>query len=275
MLLDNLIYGTFPDLPGSQQVVHKTTGISDKLEGWALHFYNDFGDCQNQDFCRSVTVNWYREEQSEPLAAITRVSQQGRDFSGRWGALLRHTAFLTENQYRQFFYEPIAIAPLLVSSGSSQELAAYGDLTIDAPESYNDFFQRLLELPIADLKEDLLTLLKGSRLVLYSEINNEYSDAYLHQLVSLLPFSFKREFDWSQFLFRANVGCGLSLVYSGRYEAPTGSKLSLTQSGSNCLAELDLLDGYIEDYLELLGAALEQKDQSRLRELICDMPDPV
>lgn len=271
MLIDNLIYGTFPDLPGSQQVVHKTAGITSEIEGELLSFFNEFGDCRNEQFRTSITVRHLRST-STPTIAIVRVSQQGSDFSGRWGALLRHAAVLEIEKYRRFFFDPVLIAPALVSSGSSEELRAFGEINVEQPSSADSFLQELIALDFSTFSASLTSLMSGNRLLLYSEINNEISDSCLRRLVNFLPFSFKAELNWSEFMFKPGHEFDLLLAYNGRYEPPGESNLTLTPSGDSSLKQLELHPEYASDYVELLEAALNDKDVGRLADLICDLP---
>jgi hypothetical protein len=121
------------------------------------------------------------------------------------------------------------------------------------------------------MRGQLEALLSGNRLVLYSEINNELSDKYLQDLTQLVPFSFKRELNWSGFSFAPLKEFALSLSYSSRYEAPTRTPLSLTESGQNSFARLELAPGYVSDYADLLGEAVDRKDYVRLEQLVCDL----
>ncbi len=98
MKLDHLIYGTFPDLPGSQQVVYRSSGITPELESWLIQQYDRFGDCKTEEFRSSLTLQWLRDGES-PAAVLTKITHAGQDFSGRWGALLRHSAIITQEQF--------------------------------------------------------------------------------------------------------------------------------------------------------------------------------
>ena len=62
MKVDHLIYGTFPDTPGSQHVIYKSEGITPALQNWLIAFYDQFGDCRNESFLKSLSVCWYREQ---------------------------------------------------------------------------------------------------------------------------------------------------------------------------------------------------------------------
>jgi hypothetical protein len=272
MLLENLIYGTFPDLPGSQHVVHKTSGITPQIEAELLNFYNDFGDCRNEHFAGSLTVHPVKGGSDEPLTAISKVSQQGKDFSGRWGALLRHSAIVSRRQYQMLLYDPAPLDKLLRSGGTAAELGGIGDLTVASPTDPQLFLAELPQLPFGDLKDNLGRLMSGKRLVLYSEINTAQTNLYLRRLINLLPFSFKCSLSWSEFLFRPSEEIDVALYYSGRYEAPSGPTPPFTDSGDNSFSRLQLHPEFVDDYLALMEAALSERDIARLSELICDLP---
>jgi hypothetical protein len=185
---------------------------------------------------------------------------------------LRHAAVLPVGDFRHFFFDPALIAAPLASSGSSEELRAFGEVNLDPPPSADPLLQELLTLEFSAFATNLTELMSGKRLLLYSEINNDTSDSYLRRLVNLLPFSFKTDLDWSEFMFKPGNDFDLLLAYNGRYEAPGAGALKLTPSGENSFKRLELHPEYVTDYVELLGAALTDKDVSRLADLICDSP---
>lgn len=272
MFIENLIYGTFPNLPGSQQVVHKTSGITPAVEAELLKFYNDFGDCKNEAFKSSASVHWLHAESGEPLVAISKVTQMGKDFSGRWGALLRHTAVLARSQYREIMFCPGFVTRHLVESGTAEELSAIGSIEVVETGVAEPLLEELAAMPFSDLKENLRRLMTGERLIAYSEINAENTDRYLRRLVSLLPMSFSAELNWSEFLFRPLENFDLLVAYNGRYEPPSGDTIPLTVSGHNSLSNIELQEDYVDDYISLLEEALARHDADRLGDLLCDLP---
>ena len=178
---------------------------------------------------------------------------------------MRHTAILSESQFRQFLYDPTEIGAVLIGSGTAEELAAGTDLEIEPR----------LALP-SDLdwplyRENLHELIAGKRLALYSEINTQLTDDYLLNLISLLPISCRQYLNWSGFLFAPLSGFALSLVHSSRYEAPTTVPLQLQELGESELAQLDLATEYATDYVELMTAALAENQSGRVEQLICDL----
>ncbi len=271
MQIPHLIYGTFPDLPGSQQVVYKSEGIEAALESRLIRFYNEFGDCKNEEFKSSLSVLWLEEDSGERLATITKVTQQGKDFSGRWGALLRHSAILSESQFRRFFYDPREIGALLIGSGTAEDLSASQEFEIEPLLTPGERLTRLSDLDWSAYGANLLKLIAGKRLTLYSEINTQLTDDYLLNLVSLLPISCRRHLNWSDLLFASLPEFALSLVHSSRYEAPTTVPLQLQELGESELAKLNAAADYAADYVEMLEAALAERQPSRVEQLVCDL----
>ncbi|MFH2055921.1 MAG: hypothetical protein ABIJ61_08185 [bacterium] len=271
MQISHLIYGTFPDLPGSQQIVYKSEGVDSSVENRLLRFYNEFGDCKNEEFKSSLSVLWVTTESGERHATITKVTQQGKDFSGRWGALLRHSAVLTEPEFCSLLYDPREIAARLVGSGTSEELAASQDLELDPAPDHAARFRSLTDLDWSAYADNLRKLIAGKRLALYSEINTDLTDNYLVELVSLLPLSCRRCLNWSSFMFAASSEFALSLAHSSRYEAPTSMPLQLQELGESELATLDYADQYAVEYVEMLESALAENATARIEQLICDL----
>ena len=273
MRVDHLIYGTFPDTPGSQHVIYKSAGVTSELQAQLVSYYDQFGDCKNEDFKRSISVCRSRRSDDE-LTVVTQVSHHGRDFSGRWGALLRHSAILTLEQYQLFGYRPDDIEKHLVSSGTAEELANSGDLDIETAAVGPDEVSTLVMGPgtegesLADHLNNLSALLRGQRLVLYAENSTDYSNHYLRALVSLLPASCRKLLNWSEFTFRPSDDLDLALVYSSRYEAPTAGRLAFAAVGENRLKTPALTDEFIDDYLAQLTAALALQDRPRLQSLL-------
>jgi hypothetical protein len=271
MKIDHLIYGTFPDTPGSQHVIYKSEGITTLLQNWLIAFYDQFGDCRNEDFSKSLSVCWYREQQEKERAVITQVSHHGKDFSGRWGALLRHSAILTPEQYGSFGFSPTEITLHLASSGTAEQLTNFGDLDFESALSAADGTLTVSvgeDLSFDDYKLNLLALLKGQRLVLYAMSNTDFSNRYLRNLVSFLPRGCRQVLNWSEFVFRTSDNLDLALVYSSRHEAPTDGRLAFATVGENHVKGLSLPDDYAEDYLVKLSAAIAQKDSAGITLLL-------
>jgi hypothetical protein len=273
IFVDNLIFGTFPDLPGSQQVVHRTPGISPAVEAELLRFYNDFGDCKSESFESSISVLWIEaKDGDEPLVAVSKVSQMGKDFSGRWGALLRHSAVFRLSDYRKMMFCPAFVSDHLVSSGTAEALRDFDDILLEQHGLAAAFLEQTSSLSFAPLKENLRRLMSGDRLIVYSEINTTDTNRYIRQLASLLPMSFSMSFNWSEFLFRPLENIDLLIAYNGRYEPPSGDSITLSVSGRNSLSNIDLHEEYIDDYISLLEDALARHDVNRLGDLLCDLP---
>jgi len=271
MKIDHLIYGTFPDTPGSQHVIFKSDGITPLLQNWLIAFYDQFGDCRNENFSKSLSVCWYREQPGAERAVVTKVSHQGKDFSGRWGALLRHSAILTPEQYSSFGLNPAEIAAHLASSGTVEQLTDFGDLDFEPALRVSDGAQSVSgaeSLSFDDYRFNLLSLLKGQRLVLYAENNTDFSNRYLRNLVSLLPHGCRQVLNWSEFVFRTSDSLDLAMVYSSRYEAPAEGKLEFASVGENHVKELKLPDDYAEDYLGKLSTVIEGNDFAGLTSLL-------
>jgi hypothetical protein len=271
MKVDHLIYGTFPDTPGSQHVIYKSEGITSLLQNWLIALYDQFGDCRNENFLKSLSVSWYREQPGDERAVITKVSHQGKDFSGRWGALLRHSAILTLEQYDSLGFSPAEITDHLASSGTAEQLIDFGNLDFEPAIRPDDSDPSVSEggsLFFDDYRLNLLALLKGQRLVLYAENNTDFSNRYLRNLVGLLPHRCRQMLNWSEFVFRTSDSLDLALVYSSRYEAPANGRLEFTAIGENHVRELQLLDDYVNEYLVKLSDAIAGNDYAALTSLL-------
>jgi hypothetical protein len=271
MKVKHLIYGTLPDTPGSQHVIYKSDGITPALQNWLIGFYDQFGDCRNESFSKSLSVCWYREQPGEEWAAITQVSHHGKDFAGRWGALLRHSAILTAEQYGSVGFNPAVLTDYLASSGTAEQLANFGDPDFEAPLGTTDGTLAVAMgegFPFDAYEANLLALLRGQRLVLYAESNTDFSNRYLRHLAGLLPRACRQVLNWSEFVFRTSDNLDLSLVYSSRHEAPADGRLTFTAVGENHIRDLKLPDDYAEDYLVKLSATIAQKDTASLMSLL-------
>jgi len=267
MKLDHLIYGTFPDLPGSQQVVFKTPGVDADLEHWLLEFYNEFGDCKNEDFVSSLTVRWFRAGET-PLCSLTKVSQFGKDFSGRWGALLRHTAILTQEQFVELRGQLHEVADQLVSSGTSTELSQEREIDLDLPEAEPDLSSYLAELQENDYLTPLRRLLSGERLVAFGDKNSEYTNRFLANLINLLPLSWRAHFDWSEFAFRPLEDLDLAISYNSRYELPGSGPIDLQTAGTNHFAAAGVEPEQVAEFLTALESALAAGDAETLGRIL-------
>ncbi len=267
MLLDHLIYGTFPDLPGSQQVVYKSDGINSELEQWLIASYDEFGDCRSEEFKSSITVRWDRT-QTEGICAITRVSQLGKDFSGRWGALLRHSAILSESQYRELLGNVALVARQLVSAGSSEELSQDRELRIEGTADPFEELSGLLAVSPDTHLPVLARMLAGERLLLYAENNSALSDNYLQTLIRLLPLKWQTHFDWSEFVFRPVDTLDLLIAHNARYETPVALPLGFASDAANHFASAGVAADEVEEFLGSLRTALAGHDRAAFQQLI-------
>lgn len=271
MKIDHLIYGTFPDTPGSQHVIYKSDSITPALQNWLVALYDQFGDCRNEEFSQSLSVCWYREETKQELAVITKVSHYGKDFSGRWGALLRHSAILTPKQYELLGFDPIELANHLADSGTAEQLTNFGDLDVEPTLGAAEVILRSFgedAFSLDDYRSNLLSLLNSQRLVLYAENNTDYSNRYLQNLVNLLPRRCRQILNWSEFVFRTSDDLDLALVFSSRHEAPADGQLAFATIGENHLKGQRLPNDYAEDHIDRLSEAIAQKDITGLMSLL-------
>ncbi|MGB5108024.1 MAG: hypothetical protein WBP29_13880 [Candidatus Zixiibacteriota bacterium] len=278
MKLEHLIYGTFPDLPGSQQVVYKSSGISPELESWLIQSYDAFGDCKTEDFRSSLTLQWCRESEIQ-LAVLTKVTHAGQDFSGRWGALLRHSAILTQEQLQSLFFDVSPVAAQLVSTGASEELAQSGDLEIEATSSIDILTDKILPLNLAHYNANLKRLLTGKRLVLYADLNTDHLNAYLHNLLSLLPFQFRAVINWSEFVFHSLPELDLSVVHSSRYSAPESDTVEFQSDGENTFNDFKMTAEAADEYISQFSQAQRNSNRESLAGIIGldnspDQPEP-
>jgi hypothetical protein len=267
MKLEHLIYGTFPDLPGSQQVVYKSSGITPELESWLISRYDAFGDCRTEEFQSSLTMQWYRTEETT-LGTLTKVSHAGKDFSGRWGALLRHTAIFSLEQCRELKGALSGVAGLLVSGGNSEELAQSGDLEIEAGTDSQAPHEWLSSLNLANYQSNLARLLTGERLVLYSDLNTSHLNQYLQTLIRLTPLNIRERLNWSEFVFHSLPELDLSVVHSSRYSAPESEAIEFQTDGENALSDLRLSGEEAEAYLSALDLAIKEGARDELERLL-------
>ena len=277
MKLDHLIYGTFPDLPGSQQVVYKSSGISTDLESWLIQQYDQFGDCKTEDFRSSLTLQWYRETES-PVAVLTKVTHAGQDFSGRWGALLRHSAILAPEQKQSLYYDVAPVAAQQVSTGSSEALAQSGDLEIEVPNSPDYLVDEVLALNLEHYRSNLKRLLCGERLVLYADLNTAHLNRYLRNLLLLMPLQIRASLNWSEFVFHSLETLDLSIVHSSRYAAPEGDTIEFQSDGDNTLGDLSISGEAADEYIATLAQQVEESNREKLAALftqveIVDQPE--
>ncbi len=268
MKIDHLIYGTFPDTPGSQHVIYRSDGITEALQVWLINLYDQFGDCKNEEFKSSISVQWYRESPDDEKAAITKVSHVGRDFSGRWGALLRHSAILFSDQYQSFNYSPHKLESFLISGGTAEQLANFGELEIENPVGDDVWLSELVDIDLDDYRRNLAALLSGQRLVLYADRNTPYSNGYLLRLIRLLPSASRKLINWSEFVFKPSEDLDLSLAYSSRYEAPEAGALEFAAVGENHIKVCCMQANDIDAYLQALASAIENKDVAVLETLL-------
>lgn len=267
MGFDHLIYGTFPDLPGSQQVVYKSPGITTEIESWLIQSYDQFGDCKTEEFRSSLTLQWYREIES-PLAILTKVTHAGQDFSGRWGALLRHSAIITHAQFLAMFGDIGPVAGKLVSSGTSEELSQSSELEIDSTPDQSAIIKHILSLNLAHFETNLRRILTGERLVLYADLNTAHLNNYLRNLLALLPLPIRARINWSEFVFHSLPDMDVSVVHSSRYAASESDTIEFQSDGDNGIGDALPSPDSIDDFLANLATALESRDADKLATLL-------
>lgn len=267
MKFDHLIYGTFPDLPGSQQVVYRSSGITPEFESWLIHQYDQFGDCKTEEFRSSLTLQWYREGES-PVAVLTKVTHAGQDFSGRWGALLRHSAIITQEQFFAIHGDISAIAEKLATGGSSEELSQSPEFEIDSTPDRDSIIEHILTLSFAHFESNLRRILTGERLVLYADVNTQHLRTYLQNLLLILPLSVRSLLNWSEFIFHSLPEMDLSVAHSSRYSAPDGDIIEFQGDGENGTGDARLPIATADEFLTALSIAIASHDTESVAALL-------
>lgn len=267
MQFEQLIYGTFPDLPGSQQVVYRSSGITPELEGWLIQQYDQFGDCKTEEFRSSLTLQWHRESEV-PIAALTKVTHAGQDFSGRWGALLRHSALITQEQFFALSGDISGIAAKLVSGGTSEELTQSRELEIDCLPLPEEIVDQVLALDVALYHSNLRRILAGERLIVYADLNTQHLNDYIRNLLILLPLPVRSRLNWSEFIFHARSEIDVSVVHSSRYAAPEGDIIEFQGDGENAIGDVFMTLEQADEYLATLSEGIQEKTGTAVSELL-------
>ncbi len=210
--IENLIYGAFSHSRKGQQVVGKSTGISEEIEKEIVEFCNTWGDCRNLKFRRSINQFPLSRKSStgEKLIAVIKVINSGLDNVGREGTLVRHALVLTETDYRYLEFNPFT----LESQGVFQIVwtrrfceTIYLDKRSIPPSDLSEVPESLYGL----LFDYLLTILSGGEIYLFLSNHINTAEDLVYYILKLLPLDMRSRMSLTTFAFRKNrdyqIGC--------------------------------------------------------------------
>ncbi len=111
--LEQVVYGSFRDLPGGQRIRFKTSGISGAIAASVVARCDNWGEIRSRVFRRAlVTLDLpaHITRGAGRLFMIDGVTNLGVDSAGRPGAQMHHILVLTPDEYRLFGADPFLVA---------------------------------------------------------------------------------------------------------------------------------------------------------------------
>lgn len=247
--VEQLIYGSFSFDGSAQHVPAQSQGVSKKTRQEITSYCDTWGDCKNLKFYSSLNQIWIDDDpDSEPEAAIVKITHHGKDFSGRSGAMLRHALVLKEGDYRELDFSPFRLEELGLFKTDWKEGETCETLYVDLADSSEDDLSRIPQSLHQSLKENLSFFLGGLSLLSYRIINTPDSDSYLKALFSLIPCQRRRGLVLTTFAFRKNRDYQLGCIYSPQRIPGDGSAVEFErkEDGSSSGWTPKEISGYLD-----------------------------
>ena len=213
--IENMIYGVLPDRRMGQEVLGKTSGISEATEKEIVGFCTSWGDCRNLNFRRSLNQFPLKSlsPSGEKLIAVVKVINAGLDSIGREGALVRHALVLTETDYRRLEFNPFVVESqgvfLTIWTRQSKCEVIFLDSRHVPPSD-------LSEIPRAyydSLFDYLHTLLSGGEIFLFISNHLHTAEDVIYYVIKLLPVDIRPEMTLTTFAFRKNLDYRIGCFY--------------------------------------------------------------
>jgi len=260
--IEQLVYGSFSFDGSAQHIPGQSEGISKRIRQEITSFCDSWGDCKNFKFYSSLNQIWIEDvPDSEPKAAIIKITHHGRDFSGRGGAMLRHALVFNERDYEKLDFSPFRVEESKLFKTDWKDGDTCETLYVDLAELPEEDVGSIPQDIHGSLKENLRFFLQDSSLLSYSIINTPRSDSYLKALFSLIPCQRRKGLALTTFAFRKNRDYQLGCIYSPERIPEDNSAIEFERkedvSSSGWTSE------EISDYLDPLFINLKQNDLTK------------
>ena len=257
--IEQLIYGSFSFDGSAQHVPAQSDGISKRTRQEITSFCDTWGDCKNFKFYSSLNQIWMQDHpDSEPEAAIIKITHHGRDFSGRSGAMLRHALVLKERDYRELDFSPFRLEELKLFKTDWKDGETCETLYVDLAELAQEDLSVIPQDLHGSLKENLRLFLGGFSLLSYRIANTPKSDSYLKALFSLIPCQRRKGLVLTTFAFRKNCDYQLGCIYSPQRIPEDDSAVEFERKEGVSPSVWTAKE--ISDYLDPLFINLRQND---------------
>ena len=272
--VEHLVYGSFSFDGSAQHIADQSKGISKKICKEITAFCDSWGECKNLKFYSSLNQIWLENEpESEPQVAVIKVTHHGRDFSGRGGALLRHALVFKEKAYQKLQFNPFRLDHLNIFKADWRDGDRCEALQLDSAELAKEDLNLIPQELYASLEENLRSLLDGSNLLSYRNINTPTSDSYLRFLFSLIPCQRRKGLALTTFAFRKNHDYQIGCIYSP--ERVPEDNLDMEFERKTAVSSLAWGNDLVSDYLDTLFSWLRQGGIPQVEEHIENYPERV
>jgi hypothetical protein len=262
--IENMFYGADPNRRMGQEVLGKTSGISDETEREIVEFCNSWGDCRNLNFRRSLNQFPLKglSRDGETLMAVVKVLNAGRDSLGREGTLVRHALIIRESDYRRIEYNPFTLESQGVFLSAGTRLSYCREIIINTGQVPPSDLSEIPRAFFDSLFDYLHTILSGGEIFLFLNNHLNSAEEIIYHIFKILPIDVRPRLAVTTFAFRKNLNYKIGCYYRQSGVAPDPLKVRFEISG-----EKDEATG---DFLRLLFECLRDERYGRVLRMLAD-----
>lgn len=268
IVIENLVYGAFPNQRMGQQVVGKSAGITDEIEREIVEFCNTWGDCRNLKFRRSL--NQFplqsRLRDGRNAIAVVKVTNAGKDSIGREGTLVRHALVLAETDYRYLEFNPFVLESQGIFLTVWTRLCDCRTIYLKFDSIPPADLSEVPRLFYGPLKLYAATLLSGGEIYVYLNNHIQTAEDMIYYLIKILPLDFRARLALTTFTFKKNIDFKIGCYYRQLNRPADPLKVQFETTGQPFQT--------VNDYLQMLFECLQDEKYGRAAKILAE-PLPV
>lgn len=264
IVIENLVYGAFPNQRMGQQVVGKSTGITDDIEQEIVEFCNTWGDCRNLKFRRSL--NQFplksRLRDGRNAIAVVKVTNAGKDSIGREGTLVRHALVLAETDYRYMEFNPFVLESQGIFLTVWTRLCDCQIIYLKRDSIPPADLSEVPRLFYGALKMYAATVISGGEIYVYLNNHIQTAEDMIYYLIKVLPLGFRARLALTTFTFKKNIDFKIGCYYRQLNQPADPLKVQFETTGQP--------HPIVNDYLQKLFECLNDEKYGRAAKILAE-----
>jgi len=264
VVIENLVYGAFPNQRMGQQVVGKSAGITTEIEREIVEFCNSWGDCRNLKFRRSINQFPLKSPllDGRNAIAVVKVTNAGKDSIGREGTLVRHALILAENDYRYLEYNPFVLESLGIFLKVWNRLCDCQTIYLNRDSIPPADLSEVPRLFYNSLKLYATAIMSGGEIYIYLNNHIQTVEDMIYYLIKILPLDLKASLALTTFAFKKNIDYKIGCYYRQMSEPADPLKVQFETIGKPNQA--------VDDYFKRLFEYLNDEKYGRAAKILSE-----